>query len=64
MARTYIPSAVIDVHRLAKYLTRYQAQLRAAIVTINPDYGEVFDLLFTSVIAFDALNQQLYPLED
>jgi len=62
--RTYIPSAVIEVHKLVRYISRYQAQLRAAIVAVDPDYGEVFDLMFTSLIAFDALNQTLYPLED
>jgi len=64
MARTYIPTSVIEVHKLYKFMARYQSQLRAAIVAVDPDYGEVFDLLFTSLAAFDALNQSLYPLQD
>jgi len=64
VARTYIPSTVIQVHELAKYLSRYQATLRAAIVAVDPSAGSLFDALFTSVIAFDALNQVLYPIED
>lgn len=64
MARTYIPTAVIENHKLAVFLARYQSILRASIVAVDPDFGTVFDTLFAGVLAFDALNQELYPLED
>jgi len=64
MARTYIPSQVIEVHNLVKYMTRYQSPMRAAIVAVDASYGAVFDALLTALIAFDALASELYPLED
>jgi hypothetical protein len=64
MARTYIPSQVIETHRLAKYMTRYQSALRAAIVAVDPDFGAIFDAMLTAVLAFDAIAVELYPLED
>lgn len=64
MAKTYIPTQVIEVHKLAIYLARYQAVLRAAIVAIDPDFGAVFDTLLAAVLAMDALSGQLYPLTD
>lgn len=64
MARTYIPTSVIEVHKLTKFVTRYQAVLRAAIVAVDPAYGAVFDDLLDALIAFDALSQALYPLEE
>jgi len=64
VARTYIPTQVIQVHELARYMNRYQAVLRAAIVAVDPDFGSIFDTLLTAINAFDALASQLYPLED
>lgn len=64
MARTYIPTTVIEVHKQAKFLARYQSALRAAVVLVDPAYGAIFDNLLAAVLAFDALAQQLYPLED
>lgn len=64
MARTYIPTQVIEVHELVKYMTRYQAPLRAAIVSVDPSYGALFDALLTALIAMDAVSGALYPLED
>lgn len=64
MARTYIPSTVIDVHKLAKFLSRYQVPLRAAMVAVNPAYGAVFDDLISAILAFDAVAGVLYPLAD
>lgn len=64
MARTYIPSAVIEIHRLAKFLARYQAVLRPAMVAVDSSYGAVFDQMLAAALAFDALSQQLYPLEE
>lgn len=64
MARTGVPSAVIDVHKLVKFLTRYQAAVRAAMVSLDPTYGAVFDDLLAALLAFDALSGVLYPLED
>lgn len=64
MARTYIPTQVIEVHRMAVYMSRYQAVLRAAIVAIDPTAGATFDTLFAAVLAFDELSQVLYPVED
>lgn len=64
MARTYIPSTVIDVHKQVKFMTRYQAPLRAAIVAVNPAYGAIFDDLLAALLAFDAIAQVLYPLDD
>jgi len=64
MGRTYIPSQVIEVHRMAVYMARYQAVLRAAIVDIDPDFGTVFDTLFAAILAFDALASALYPLSE
>lgn len=64
MARTYIPSTVIEVHRQVKFMSRYQVPLRAAIVAVNPAYGALFDDLLSALIAFDAVAGVLYPLED
>lgn len=64
MARTYIPTQVLEVHKMAVYMARYQSVLRAAIVAIDPTFGTAFDTLFAAVTAFDALAQQLYPIED
>lgn len=64
MARTYIPSQVIEVHRMAVYMSRYQAVLRASIVAIDPAFGTAFDTLFAAILAFDALATELYPVED
>lgn len=63
MARTYIPSQVIEVHKMALYMSRYQAVLRAAMVAIDPTFGAAFDTLFAAILAFDGLASQLYPLE-
>lgn len=64
MARTYIPSTVIQVHRLVKYISRYQALLRASIVAIDPSFGAVFDDLLAALLAFDSVSNTLYPLDD
>ena len=64
MPRTYIPTTVIEVHKQVKFMSRYQAPLRAAIVAIDPDFGVLFDELLAALLAFDALSQQLYPIED
>ena len=61
--RTYIPTSVIETHKLAKFLARYQSVLRPAVVAVDPSYGAVFDDLLAAVLAFDALAQILYPLE-
>lgn len=62
--RTYIPTGVIENHKLALFLTRYAVPLRAAIVLIDPDYGAVFDALLEATVAFDAISAALYPLVD
>lgn len=64
MAKTYIPSSVIEVHRLAIYLARYQAILRPAMVSIDSSFGALFDALLTATLAMDAVSATLYPLED
>lgn len=64
MARTYIPTTVIDVHKQVKFMSRYQVPLRAAIVAVDPSYGAIFDALLAALLAFDALAAELYPLED
>ena len=64
MARTYIPTTVLDVHKQVKFMARYQVPLRAAITAINPAYGAIFDELLAALLAFDALAAELYPLED
>lgn len=64
MARTYIPTTVLDVHKQVKFMSRYQVPLRAAIVAVNPLYGAIFDDLLAALLAFDALAGTLYPLED
>lgn len=64
MARTYIPTSVIEVHKLAKFLSRYQSVLRPAVVAVNAEYGPIFDDLLTAVLAFDAIAQSIYPLMD
>lgn len=64
MARTYIPTAVIETHKQAKFLVRYQPALRAAIIAVDPDFGALFDALVAAVLAFDAVAAELYPLED
>lgn len=61
--RSYIPSTVITVHKLAKFISRYQAVLRPAVVAVDPAYGAVFDDLLAAVLAFDAISQSIYPLE-
>jgi len=62
--RTYIPTSVIEVHKLAKFVSRYQSVLRPAVVAVDPSYGAVFDDLLSAVLAFDAIAQALYPLEE
>lgn len=62
--KTYIPTSVVEVHRLAIYLARYQAILRPAMVSIDPTYGALFDALLTATLAMDAVAQTLYPVED
>lgn len=64
MARSYIPTQVIEVHKQVKFMTRYQPVLRAAVVAIDPAYGAIFDQLLAALLAFDALSQSLYPLQD
>ena len=64
MAKTYIPTSVIEVHRLAIYLARYQAILRPAMVSIDPSFGAIFDTLLSAVLAMDAISATLYPLEE
>lgn len=64
MPRSYIPTQVIEVHRMAVFMARYQAVLRSAIVAIDPDFGATFDTLFAAILAFDALATELYPVED
>lgn len=64
MAKTYIPTGVVEVHRLAIYLARYQAVLRPAMVSIDPSFGALFDALLSATLAMDAVSQTLYPLED
>ncbi len=64
MARTYIPTQVVEIHKMAIYMSRYQAVLRASIVAIDPTFGAAFDTLFAAVLAFDGLAQVLYPIED
>jgi len=63
MARTYIPTTVIEVHKVAKFAAKYQAFIRPAVVAINPAYGAVFDDLLSALLAFDAISQSIYPLE-
>jgi len=62
--RSYIPTTVIETHKLAKFLARWQSVLRPAVVAVDPAYGAVFDDLLTAVLAFDAIASALYPLED
>jgi len=64
MARTYIPTQVIEIHKQVKFMTRYQSVLRVAIVAVDPAYGALFDALLAAALAFDAVSQELYPLED
>lgn len=63
MARTYIPREVRQVHELAKYMARYNAILRAAVIAIDPSAESAYDALYAAVIAFDTLSQTLYPLQ-
>lgn len=62
--KTYIPTQVIEVHKLAIYLARYQAVLRPAMVAIDSSYGALFDALLAAVLAIDAVSGTLYPLEE
>jgi len=64
VAKTYIPTSTVEIHRLAIYLARYQAVLRPAMVAIDPSFGALFDALLTAVLAMDAVSQTLYPVED
>lgn len=64
VARTYIPTQVVEIHKMAIYMSRYQSVLRASMVAIDPDFGAVFDTLFAAVLAFDGLAQTLYPVEE
>jgi len=64
VAKTYIPTQVIEVHRMAVYMARYQSVLRAAMVAVDPDFGALFDTLFAAITAMDAVSQALYPVED
>lgn len=62
--RTYIPTSVVEVHKLAKFLARYQSVLRPAVVAVDAAYGAVFDDLLAAVLAWDAIAQTIYPLEE
>jgi len=62
--RTYIPTSVIEAHKLAKFLVRYKAVLRPAIVAVEPSYGAVFDGLLSAILAFDAISQTIYTLAE
>lgn len=62
--RTYIPTSVIEVHKLARFVARYQSVLRPAIVAVDPAYGAIFDSLMSALLAFDAVAATLYPLEE
>jgi len=64
VAKTYIPTSVVEIHRLAIYLARYQAVLRPAMVAIDPSFGALFDALLAATLAMDAVSQTLYPVED
>lgn len=64
MAKTYIPTQVIEVHRLAVYLAKYQSVLRPAIVSIDPSAGALFDTMLAAVLAMDAVSGVLYPIGD
>lgn len=63
MAKTYVPSIVIQVHELTRFVTRYNAILRPALATIDPDSVALYDTMYNALVAFDALYQTLYPLE-
>lgn len=63
MAKTYVPSIVLNIHQLAIYITKYNSVLRAAIATLDPEAVAVYDTLASAVLAFDALRETLYPLE-
>lgn len=64
MAKTYVPTQVIEVHELAKFMVRYNATIRAAITALDPTALEAYDALYTAVVAFDAFREILYPLGD
>lgn len=63
MARTYIPTTVIQVHKAAVTAAKYAAFIRPAMVVINPAYGAIFDDLLSALLAFDSVSQTIYPLE-
>lgn len=34
------------------------------MVAVDPSYGALFDAALTALLALDAVNQVLYPIED
>lgn len=62
MAKTYVPTTVIDVHNLAIFLARNNAIVRTAIAVIDPSAVSTYDALYAAIVAFDALRETLYPL--
>lgn len=62
MAKTYIPSFVVDNHRQAVFIARYGSILRAAIAAISPEAALAYDTVTEAILAFDAFAQTLYPL--
>jgi hypothetical protein len=63
VAKTYISSYTREVHKLAVFMTRYQAILRAAMVVVDPASGALFDAMLSAVVAMDGVSNVIYPIE-
>lgn len=63
-SRTYIPTQVVEAHKLAVFMAKWNSVLRPAILSLDPSALSSYDALFASITAFDAFAQTLYPLGD
>lgn len=62
MAKTYVPSAVDDIHALAVYLARYNSVIRAYLTLTFPEYLATYETLYAAVSAMDAIRLVLRPV--
>jgi hypothetical protein len=64
MARNYIPTMLVDVHKLNVYFTRYGFIIRPAVHAIDPELDAPLEALIVAVSALDAAQEQLRDTAD
>lgn len=63
MARTYVPTMVLEVRQQAIYIARYGSVIRAAIAVLEPAAVAAFDAYATAVVGLNAFFETLYPTD-